>query len=102
MTTVALLGTAGMGLVWGWLVVQVIPSLRPSGWAIAGLAAASALMAFTVFRYLGGQAVVVSAAAALVASLAHGALIQDMRRVRQLQASFGIGQGEQGWNRERV
>jgi hypothetical protein len=88
--TGALLGTVGIGLVWGWLVVQLIPSSRPSGWAIAGLVALSVVMFVAIFGLLSGQAALIGVATALVAVLAHSAFTESLLRSRQRRKSFDI------------
>jgi hypothetical protein len=75
-----MLGAAGMGLTWGWLVVQLNPSLRPSLLAIAGMGAATVALCLTFYVALDGQAAKIGAASSILAALGHLALIAGRRR----------------------
>jgi NhaP-type Na+/H+ or K+/H+ antiporter len=92
----AMLGAAGMGLVWGWLVVQLIPSLRPSSAAVAGMGTATAVLYFTLFVALGGQVAAIGAAAMLFAVLVHAAIVVEFGRESHEFGAVGIKEGGPG------
>lgn len=77
-----LLGSAGMGLVWGWLLVQrqsQPPVLRRRGRLLA-LSAATVLAAVLVALLAGRTALVGFLVATGIAVIAHLAWLQTLRR----------------------
>lgn len=88
MTMLATFGAAGIGLVWGWLLVQVMSSTWPSPWIMAGMGMATTVLLLTMFVALHGQAVVIGAAAMLFAALGHTVLSASLhRKSQELRAS---------------
>jgi len=93
-TMLATLGAAGIGLVWGWLVVQVMSSRWPSPWGVAGMGTATATLLFTLFVALAGHGVVIGAAAMLVAALGHLVLVGSLRRKTQKVRARRVAEGD--------
>ena len=90
----ATLGAAGIGLVWGWLLVQVMSSTWPSPWGLAGMGTATAVLLFTLFVALAGHGVVIGAAAMLVAALGHLVLVGSLRRKTQEGRVRRVAEGD--------
>ena len=90
----ATLGAAGIGLVWGWLVVQVMSSRWPSPWGVAGMGTATAVLLFTLFVALAGHGVVIGVAAMLVAALGHLVLVGSFRRKSQEGRARRVAEGD--------
>jgi hypothetical protein len=81
----AAVGAAGIGLVWGWLLVQMISSLRPMPGSVVGMGAAAGGLLLTIFVAVAGEATAIAAAAMLLAALSHRALLIDLRRAAREQ-----------------
>jgi len=73
-------GSVGDGLAWGWLVAQMMPSLRPSPSALAGMGTATIAVYPTFYVLLDGQAAAIVGAASMLAVLTQLALAAGLRR----------------------
>jgi len=81
MNVLALLGAAGMGLTWGWILGWLSGSLRPARALLAAIGA-SALLAVVVAVYASAAGAVVFAGATALAALLHmGQRLQGRVRV---------------------
>ena len=96
MITLATLGAAGIGLVWGWLLVQVMSSTWPSPWGVAGMGTATAVLLLLLFVALAAEGVVIAGAAMLVAVLGHLGLVGWVRRTAREARAHPVAEGGSG------
>ena len=87
------IGSAGLGFVWGWLLVQLTPTSRPSiqRWLVS-LVATGALLG-AAFLLLDVRAMVTSAVATGIAAVLHVAIIGSLRLHSGSHESFQIAGG---------
>lgn len=86
-------GSAGLGFVWGWLLVQLTATSRPSvqRWIVPFFATVALLGAALVL--LDVRAMVTSAVATGVSAVLHVALIGRLRRQSGSDEAFQIAGG---------
>jgi len=92
--SISQLGSAGLGLVWGWLLVQLTSMSQPSvrRWAVPLVATVALLGA--VFVLLDFRAMVTSAVATALAALLHVALIGRLQQESASHEPSQIAGGE--------
>lgn len=92
--SISQLGSAGLGLVWGWLLVQLTAMSQPSvrRWAVPLVATVALLGAVLVL--LDFRAMVTSAVAAALAAILHVALIGRLQQESASHESSQIAGGE--------
>jgi hypothetical protein len=87
-------GSAGLGFVWGWLLVQLTQASQPSVQLWVGPVVATAALLGAVLVLLNVQAMVTSAIAAGVSVVLHAGLIAGLRLHSRSHESFQVTGGE--------